>query len=814
MSQKRKKGSLPGKTPEDSAGGQAIAVPGGSRAGTADRSVQSENERMYLSFFETSMDAILLTSPDGRIIAANPSACSMFGMTEKELTEKGRSGVVDVTDPNMVHMLAEREQEGKTRGELTFIRKDGTKFLAEISSALFTDSTGEVKTTMIIRDSTRWNKLIQALRQSREQYMKLFMDNPQPMWIYDLDTLGFLEVNNSALKLYGYTREEFKAMTLKDIRPKEDMEALLKDVMLARSNQSPEAEWRHIKRNGELIWVEIISHTIDYEGRQGRHVMINDVTWRRQVQEALRESEAKFRQIYEEGPYGMALIGDDLAFLMANRTFCSISGYSEAELKKLRFHDITYPEDVNLGLEGYRRLSDGEIDVFRTDKRYVRKDGRIIWASITVTSNRDKEGRLLYNLAIIEDITERKSTEENVRLLNNRLRLLIEAIQKLSMSTSLEVIMKTVRTTVRSLLNADGATFVLRDGDQSWYVDEDAITPLWKGQRFPMTECVSGWSMLNRQVAVVPDIYKDDRVPVTIYESTFVRSMALAPIRISDPLGAVGAYWKDFYSPSPSEIQLLQTLADAAAKAVENLQLIDGLEKKINERTEELQTVNNELEAFSFSVSHDLRAPLRHINGYSEILLRKYAEELPDEAASYLHTIVDAAKQMGVLIDDLLALSRTGRTELRKTIVSMESVVNEAMSTYAQQLEGREIEWHTDTLPACFCDARLMRQVWINLIDNAIKYTRRRTKAVIKIGNKTEKGESVYFISDNGIGFDMKYAQKLFGVFQRMHSSNDFEGTGVGLAIVQRIIARHGGRIWAEAEPDHGATFLFSLPSK
>jgi K+-sensing histidine kinase KdpD len=467
---------------------------------------------------------------------------------------------------------------------------------------------------------------------------------------------------------------------------------------------------------------------------------------------------------------------------------------------------------VNLGLDAYRRLTDGEIDVFRTEKRYVRKDGRIIWASITVTSNRDKEGRHLYNQAIVEDITERKSTEENVRLLNNRLRLLIEAIQELSMSTSLECIMKTVSTTVRSLLNADGATFILRDGDQSWYVDEDAIAPLWKGQRFPMTECVSGWSMMNRQVAVVPDIYTDGRVPVKIYESTFVRSMALAPIRISDPLGVVGAYWKDLYSPAPAEVQLLQTLADAAAKAVENMQLIDGLEKKINERTAELQTVNDELEAFSYSVSHDLRAPLRHIHGFSEILLNNYSEELPEEAARYLGTIIGAAKQMGVLIDDLLSLSRTGRAELRKTIVSMETVVNEALSTLSQQLKGREIEWQADSLPSCYCDARLIRQVWINLIDNAVKYTRRKKKAVIKIGHRTENGESVYFITDNGVGFDMQYAGKLFGVFQRMHSSNDFEGTGVGLANVHRIITRHGGKIWAEAKPDRGATFFFKLP--
>lgn len=812
MSQKRKNTLPPDVDSFDSSGKAASAGKGDGIASGPAEEYQAANERRYRAFFESSMDAILLTSPDGRICAANPSACRLFGISEAELTTLGRAGVVDPEDPNLPVLLAERQAQGSVRGELTFIRKDGSKFRAEISSSLFEESLGETKSVMIIRDITDRKLLEEEVRKSEEQYRRLFMDNPQPMWIYDLESLRFLEVNDAAVRHYGYSRGEFRTMTLKDIRPEEDIEDLMKDIDLARANKSPDAEWRHIKKNGRQITVEIVAHSITYDGRQARHVMINDVTARRKVEKALRESEQKFRQIYEEGPYGMALITRDLTFLMANRTFCRLTGYSEMELRKLNFLDITHPDDVSMGLDAYRRIVSGEIEVFRTEKRYLRRDRTILWASITVTSVRDDSGGHLYNLVIIEDITERRDTEENVKLLNKRLQLLIEAVQELSTSTSLEGIMKTVRTTVRSLMNAEGAAFILRDGDQSWYVDEDAIAPLWKGQRFPMTMCVSGWAMMNRQVAVVPDIYSDTRVPVKIYESTFVRSMALAPIRISDPLGAIGAYWKEKYTPSDAEVQLLQSLADSAAKAVENLQLIDDLEKIIDDRTAELQAVNRELEAFSYSVSHDLRAPLRHINGYSEIVMKSYADKLPEEAVRHLRTIVGSATQMGMLIDDLLTLSRTGRAELRKSHVSMNVILTEAITSVADQLKDRDIDWQIEELPESWCDASLMRQVWINLIDNAVKYTRKRQKAVISIGYRAEDGGQVYSIRDNGVGFDMKYAQKLFGVFQRMHSSSEFEGTGIGLANVQRIITRHGGKIWAEAEPGRGASFFFKLP--
>jgi PAS domain S-box-containing protein len=235
------------------------------------------------------------------------------------------------------------------------------------------------------------------------------------------------------------------------------------------------------------------------------------------------------------------------------------------------------------------------------------------------------------------------------------------------------------------------------------------------------------------------------------------------------------------------------------------------LEQRVAARTVELEAANRELEAFSYSVSHDLRAPLRAVDGFSQALLEDFGEQLPEEGRHYLRTIRQGAQRMGTLIDDLLTFSRLSRLPLNRQPIDTNSLVRQALAELAPQKKDREIDLRIGGLAPCEGDPGLVGQVWINLLSNALKYTRQRQPARIEVGSRSAKGETVYFVTDNGTGFDMRYVDKLFGVFQRLHRAEEFEGTGVGLAIAQRVITRHGGRIWAEAEPEHGATFLFTL---
>jgi light-regulated signal transduction histidine kinase (bacteriophytochrome) len=236
---------------------------------------------------------------------------------------------------------------------------------------------------------------------------------------------------------------------------------------------------------------------------------------------------------------------------------------------------------------------------------------------------------------------------------------------------------------------------------------------------------------------------------------------------------------------------------------------------ELRRRGELLQAANKELEAFSYSVSHDLRAPLRHIDGYASLLSKTAGESLNEKARRYLQTISDSAKQMGQLIDDLLVFSRMGRQEMLRTTVSLDQLVKTVIHDLRLDLQGRTISWTIGPLPEVSGDPAMLRQVFMNLLSNALKFTKRRAEAKIEIGaTQRTAGEAEIFVRDNGAGFDMQYVNKLFGVFQRLHRNDEFEGTGIGLANVRRIIHRHGGRTRAEGAVDRGATFFFTLPTK
>ena len=397
---------------------------------------------------------------------------------------------------------------------------------------------------------------------------------------------------------------------------------------------------------------------------------------------------------------------------------------------------------------------------------------------------------------------------------------LVTVVQRLSLARDLASIMEIVRHEARSLVNADGASFVLKDGDLCFYAEEDAVGPLWKGQRFPLETCISGWTMLNHQAAAIEDIYLDARIPHESYRPTFVKSLVMTPIRTVAPVGAIGVYWAKRHRATAEEIELLQALADSTSIAIEAAEVFANLERKVAERTAEvarrnteLEVLNKELEAFSYSVAHDLRSPLITIDGFTQVLLENTVDSLDEPNRKHLERITTAVRRMHRLINDLLGLSKIVRAPLHNDTVDLSRAAREIIQNLHDSAPARIADFTIAEGMVVQGDPGLLRIVLENLLSNAWKFTARQERAQIEFGTGADReGRTVYFVRDNGAGFDPKYAAKLFSPFQRLHSEAQFAGTGIGLATVQRIVHRHGGEIWAESAVNCGAGFYFTLP--
>jgi PAS domain S-box-containing protein len=314
----------------------------------------------------------------------------------------------------------------------------------------------------------------------------------------------------------------------------------------------------------------------------------------------------------------------------------------------------------------------------------------------------------------------------------------------------------------------------------------DQATP-YPADQFPLVRAIRGETVRDVEV--------------------FVRHPTAGNITIS----ATGTPLKDEERVQRGGVAVFRDITQRKRTEEQIQKLNEDLELRVQQRTAALEAINKELEAFTYSVAHDLRAPLRQIDGFSKILLEDLAGKLDPEAKRYLDLVREKTVKMDRLVNDLLNLAGVGRQELHRQPTGLNSMVEQVVADLASDIAERQIQWRISSLPVVQCDSGLMKQVLVNLISNAVKFTGTRALAVIEIGVRTENGERVIFVRDNGVGFDMKYVGKLFGVFQRLHRAQEFEGTGVGLATVQRIIQKHGGRIWAEAEPDKGAVFYFTL---
>jgi signal transduction histidine kinase/DNA-binding response OmpR family regulator len=409
-------------------------------------------------------------------------------------------------------------------------------------------------------------------------------------------------------------------------------------------------------------------------------------------------------------------------------------------------------------------------------------------------------------------LDEGRPTQARTQRLARAAMHLVADVQKLSLARDLPTVQAIVRRAARELVSADGATFVLRDVDRCYYVDEDAIAPLWKGQKFPMKTCVSGWVMLHAEPVVITDIYADSRVPTEAYRPTFVRSMAMVPIRSERPIGAIGVYWATRHGASREELELLQALANTTAVAMENIQVYSELEKRVELRTAELKVANAELESFSYSVSHDLRAPLRTIEGFATLLGEAIDQADEERARDYGTRIRSETLRMNRLVESMLDLARVVRAEIRREHVDLSAIAHAVLARLASESPERAVETRVADGLVAEGDPDLLERVLENLLSNAWKYTSKTESPRVEFSSEArEDGATDFVVDDNGAGFSMANAQRLFEPFQRMHRADDFPGTGVGLATVRRIVERHGGSVAIDSEPGVGTTVRFNL---
>jgi PAS domain S-box-containing protein len=487
--------------------------------------------------------------------------------------------------------------------------------------------------------------------------------------------------------------------------------------------------------------------------------------------------EEMYRAIFEQAADGIFIADTQGRFLEVNRQGCELLGYSRQEVLNLSWQDLIPTEDL-----ANDPLRQDDLRAGKTvlkERRLRCKDGHLL--PVEISARMLSDGSLL---GMVRDISERKRAEHALREKDELLRE-VSGMAKIG-GWEFDV----------ATLQGTWTEEVARIHD----LDPESETNVELGLSFYQGESREKIESALREAIDLGKPYDLELELVTAEGNhKWVRTIG-HPIKHDDQVVKVRGTFQDITERKRAEEEIRR--------------LNEELEQRVVERTAQLEAANKELGTFAYSVSHDLRAPLRAIDGYTRILQEDYAPSLDAEGQRVCGVVRDQARRMGQLIDDLLAFSRLGRAQMQAAPIDMERLVASVFDELTTSEDRERLDFQVDPLPAALGDPTLIRQVWLNLLANAVKFSSKRERAVIEVGGRQDGGENVYWVRDNGAGFEMQYADKLFGVFQRLHSEREFAGTGVGLAIVRRVIRRHGGRVWAQGEVDQGATFYFTLPRK
>ncbi len=742
------------------------------------------------------------------------------------------------------------------------------------------------------------------LVESEKRFRELFDGIPLPVWVFDIETLRFLGVNAVACRTYGYTREEFLALTLRDVRPPEDIAAM--ELQVRRTTGALNAGiWRHRKKDGTIFFAEIISHNATFQGREARYACVIDVTQRLQAEEGIR----KLSQAVEQSPAATVVTDTEGRIEYVNPKFTEVSGYAAEEVIGKT------PAVINSGLtppgvyqDLWKTIKSGAS--WRGTLRNRRKNGELYWEDEFISPLKNERGEIVNFIAVKEDITARLSADERTRESEMRFRQLAESIREVFWlldpvenrllyispgyeqiwGRSCESLHASPRDWIESIHAEDRERVLkaLQDQASGTYVEEyrivrpDGAIRWIRDRAFPV---LRGESEVYRIAGIAEDITESKHVEQRLRESErrygdMLNNVNLIAMMIdrdatitfcNDYLlhltgwsreEVFGRSWHEIFVPAElagvraamlsdmlkEELSLLhheseiltrsggrrlirwnttalhsiagdvagiaslgEDITDRRKAEDEVRRLSADLERRVEERTAELEAANSELRAFAHSVSHDLRAPVNRIRGFSAMLLEEEATKLDERGADLLRRIGRAGHEMEQLIGDLLELSTVTAGELHRGDVDLSALASALFSKLQKAEPDRKAEIIVEPGLTARADPGFVRIVLDNLIGNAWKFTGKREGARIEIGCKKSGKQHAFFVRDNGAGFDPANTSKLFTPFQRLHTKSEFEGTGIGLATVQRIVRRHGGRVWAEGAVDQGATFHFTL---
>lgn len=590
-----------------------------------------------------------------------------------------------------------------------------------------------------------------------------------------------LRVNRALGEMLGYRPEELMQMSFSDITHPEDLPASRECIrcLLAGEQQTYTLEKRYLHRSGRVIWAEVGTTLLRDDGGHPLYFItdIKDITVQRQVTEE-RQRLAAIVTSSEDAILSKTLEGRITSW---NKAAERIYGYPAEEVLGQSVAMLAPPESKNEILDILNRIKRGErIERFETQR--IRKDAALIDLSLTVSPIFDAQGQVMGAATIARDVSVQKRIQDQLKASEEQYRSLFESM------------INGVAHCQMHYQQGQAADFTYLAVNPAF----EKLTGLAQVEGRRVSEVIPGFCQSN------PDLLEAyGRVARTG-----------EPQHIESYVPGLNMWFEiTAYSPQQDQfVAIFNVITDRKLAEAEIQKLNAGLEEKVRERTAQLTTVNEELESFSYSVSHDLRAPLRAIDGYTRILVEDYQDRLDDEGLRVCGVITESVRKMSRLIDELLAFSRLGRAVMQLSPVDIAAMAREVYFELTTDQERERIDFCIGELPRAWADPTLLRQVLFNLLANAVKFSARQERALIELQGHTEQDEQLFLVRDNGVGFDMQYSDKLFGVFQRLHSSRDFEGTGVGLAVVQRIIARHGGRVWAESEPGQGAIFSFSLP--